>query len=89
MTAPLPLEFLRAGEWAEVAEVAGEVSWVSRMAELGLRVGSRVHVVQGGSPCLVQINGTRLCLRGSQAMLVLVNPIALEPAALRVALERC
>lgn len=89
MNPPLPLEFLRAGEWAEVAEIAGEPGWVGRMAELGLRVGSRVHVVQGGSPCLVQLNGTRLCLRGSQAMLVLVHPIALEPAALRMALERC
>jgi Fe2+ transport system protein FeoA len=89
MNPPLPLEFLRAGEWADVAEITGEPSWIGRMAELGLRAGCRVQVVQGGTPCLVQINGTRLCLRGTQAMHILVHPVALAPAALRMALERC
>jgi Fe2+ transport system protein FeoA len=89
MNPPLPLEFLRAGEWADIAEVLGEPSWVGRMAELGLRAGCRVQVIQGGSPCLVKVNGSRLCLRGEQAMQILVRPVALGPAALRLALERC
>jgi Fe2+ transport system protein FeoA len=48
-----------------------------------------VQVVQGGSPCLIKVNGSRLCLRGEQAMQILVSVLALEPAALRLALERC
>lgn len=83
---PLPLEFLSAGEWADVAEVLGEPAWVGRMAELGIRAGCRVQMLQGGSPCLLQVNGSRLCLRGEQAMQVLVLPLA-APPAVRLALE--
>lgn len=71
----IPLEMLRNGEWADVAEVVGEPAWIGRMAELGLRTGSRLQVLQSGSPCLLQVNGSRLCLRGEQAMQVLVRPV--------------
>jgi ferrous iron transport protein A len=70
----LPLECLRPGEWAEVHDVAGEPGWVCRLAEMGIRVGCRVQMLRGGSPCLVQIGGGRLSLRGEQAMRVLVRP---------------
>jgi ferrous iron transport protein A len=89
MNPPLPLEFLRAGELADIAEVTGEPIWVGRMAELGIRPGSRVQVIQGGSPCLLNVNGSRLCLRGEQAMQILVRIIAPEPSGLRLSLERC
>jgi ferrous iron transport protein A len=86
----LPLELLRAGEWAEVVEVFGELAWVGRMAELGLRGGCRLQVLQAGSPCLLLVNGSRLCLRADQAMQILVRSVALEPApAIRLAMERC
>ena len=48
----LPLEMLRSGEWAEVTEVHGESSWVCRMAELGVRTGCRLQMLQGGCPCM-------------------------------------
>jgi ferrous iron transport protein A len=89
MNPPLPLEFLRAGEWADIAEVTGEPGWVGRMAELGLRAGCRVQIIQGGSPCLLNVNGSRLCLRGEQAMQILVQIVPPEPAQIRLALERC
>ena len=89
MTPPLPLEFLRGGEFADVTEVTGEPTWVGRMAELGLRAGARVQVVQGGSPCLVKVNGSRLCLRGEQAMQILVRIVVPDPAELRLAVEPC
>jgi ferrous iron transport protein A len=72
----LPLEMLHPGEWADVAEVHGEPGWVGRMAELGVRVGSRLQVLQPGSPCLVLVGGSRLSLRGDRAAHVLVRPIA-------------
>jgi Fe2+ transport system protein FeoA len=86
MNPVLPLELLRAGESADVTEVVGEPAWVGRMAELGVSSGSRVHVLQGGSPCLLQVNGSRLCLRSDQAMQIMVRPV---PEAVRRALERC
>lgn len=85
----LPLELLNAGEWADVAEVHGEPAWIGRMAELGLRVGGRLQVLQAGSPCLLQINGTRLCLRGEQTMRILVKPIAAGPLPVGLAVEPC
>jgi ferrous iron transport protein A len=72
----LPLELVRPGHWADVAEVWGEPSWVVRMAELGIRTGCRLLVLRSGSPCLLQVGGTRLCLRGEQAMQILVRPVA-------------
>jgi len=40
----LPVEMLESGQWADVAEVLGEPGWIGRMAELGLRAGSRLQV---------------------------------------------
>lgn len=71
----LPLELLRPGEWADVAEVTGEPTWVGRMAELGLRAGSRLQLLRGGSTCLLRIGGSRLSLRADGAMRILVRPV--------------
>ncbi len=71
----LPLEMLRPGEWADVAEVCGDPCWISRMAELGVRAGSRLQVVQNGSPCLFEVGGCRLCLRGDACSRILVRPL--------------
>ena len=71
----LPLDMLRAGEWAEVAEVAGGPDWVGRLAELGLREGCRLQVLQPGSPCLLQVSGCKLCLRGNDCTQILVRPV--------------
>jgi ferrous iron transport protein A len=72
----LPLEMLDRNAWADVAEVTGEHSWVSRLAELGLRIGCRLRMLQPGSPCLLQVGECRLCLRGEAASKILVRPIA-------------
>jgi Fe2+ transport system protein FeoA len=71
----LPVELLGGGEWADVAEVSGEPTWVGRMAELGVRIGCRLQMLQPGSPCLLQVDGCRLCLRGDCAMQILVRPV--------------
>jgi ferrous iron transport protein A len=76
----LPLEMLQAGEWADVEDVSGEPEWVGRMAELGVRSGCRLQVLQPGSPCLLQVGGCRLCLRGECLMQILVRPRTAAPA---------
>src|SRR5262249_61884427 len=72
----LPLELLNGGDWAEVAEVTGEPSWVGRLAELGVRAGCRLQVLQPGSPCLLQVGGSRLRLRADWVLQILVRPVA-------------
>jgi ferrous iron transport protein A len=72
----MPLDMLQAGEWAEVEEVTGQQDWVGRLAELGIRQGSRVQVVQPGSPCLLNVAGCKLCLRGSECSQILVRPVS-------------
>ena len=71
----LPLECLRPGEWAEVCDVSGEPAWVGRLAELGIRIGCRIQMLRGGSPCLIQVGGGRLSLRGEHSSSVLVRPV--------------
>jgi ferrous iron transport protein A len=76
LTDLMPLEFLNTGEWADVADVSGEPGWVSRLAELGVRIGCRLLVLQAGSPCLLQVGESRLSLRGELALQILVRPVA-------------
>lgn len=76
----MPLDMLRAGEWAEVEEVTGQPAWVGRLAELGIRNGARVQVVRAGSPCLLSVAGCKLCLRGGECSQILVRPVTGAPA---------
>jgi ferrous iron transport protein A len=71
----MPLEMLGPGEWGEVHVVTGEPGWIGRLAELGIRCGSHVQVVQAGSPCLLNVGDCRLSLRGECACQVFVRPV--------------
>jgi len=73
----LPVEMLQTGDWADVADVTGEPGWVSRLAEMGVRIGCRLRVLQAGSPCLLQVGESRLSLRGDCGMQILVRPVAM------------
>jgi ferrous iron transport protein A len=75
----LPLNLLQTGEWADVAEVSGEPSWVCRMAELGVCVGCRLQMLRSGCPCLLRVGGCRLSLRADDPHNILVRPV-LDPA---------
>ena len=71
----MPLDMLGAGEVGEIEEVSGQAAWVGRLAELGLRQGCRVRVVQPGSPCLLDVGGCKLCLRSGECSQILVRPV--------------
>ena len=71
-----PLDMMRSGEVAEVAEVSGDPGWVGRLAEFGLRAGCRLKVLQPGSPCLLEVADCKLCLRGGDACQILVRPVS-------------
>jgi Fe2+ transport system protein FeoA len=71
----MPLELLQPGEWADVAEVQGEPTWVGRLAELGLCIGCRLQMLQSGCPCLLRVGGCRLSLRADDRQSILVRPL--------------
>jgi Fe2+ transport system protein FeoA len=70
----LPLHMLNSGESAEIAQLVGVPDHVHRLKELGMHAGQRVEMVQAGSPCIIRLEGTRLCFRESDALGVLVKP---------------
>ncbi len=71
----VPLDMLKAGEVAEIASVHGEPAWVGRMAELGVREGCQLQVLQPGSTCLLKISDCRLCIRSCDKTQILVRPV--------------
>ncbi len=77
----LPLDMLRAGEWGEIETVCGQPAFINRLAELGLREGCRVRVVQSGVPCLLDLGGCRLCLRTDECAQILVRPLSCSLSA--------
>jgi ferrous iron transport protein A len=69
----LPLEIMKSGAWAEVAAIYGEPTWVRRLTELGIQNGIRLRILQGGSPCLLQIGENRMSIRGGAIYVHLVD----------------
>lgn len=72
----LPIEMLRAGEAGEVVEVTGEGRLVARLAESGLRIGTRLQVVAVGDPFVCKVGETKLSIRTDGAVEILVQPCA-------------
>ncbi len=74
----LPLKMLASGQTGQVSQVLGDTDTVRRLAELGMRAGERVEMLQHGSPCIVRLgdgktDGSRLCFRDGDALSVLVE----------------
>lgn len=77
----VPLHCLGSAEWAEVTQVDGDPHWVARLADLGLRAGVQLRMIQPGSPCLFEIGATRLSLRPDADLSVFVHPLAAANAS--------
>ncbi len=58
-----PLDLLQIGEEATIAELLSGPLRVHQLAEMGLRVGCTVRMIQPGWPCILAIDGRRLSLR--------------------------
>jgi Fe2+ transport system protein FeoA len=69
----MPLDCLAAGARGEIVEIVGRTDCVQRLREMGLRDGVRFEIVQSGSPCILRVNGQRLCFRDCETMGVLVR----------------
>ena len=69
----IPLQFVAAGNSAIVLHVEGQPADVQRLAEMGVCCGRPLEVIRGGSHCIVQLDGSRLCLRNDSDCHVLVR----------------
>lgn len=70
----IPLEYLGRDECGEIADIDGDPQGVARLADVGVRIGTKVRMVQGGSPCLCELGQTRVSLRLDRRVQVLVLP---------------
>ena len=73
-TNSVPLQDLPLSTPAEVADVFGSDDEVARLAELGLHNGAVMRLVRQGSPCIFQVNNSRICLRPSNLQ-IYVTPL--------------
>lgn len=72
----ISLRHLSPGRLAEVTELRGTNHEIARLAEMGLRKGAIVSVTRGGITSIVQLlNGSRLCVRTSNKLEILVTPL--------------
>ena len=76
----IPLTALVNGECGLVGQLMVRADHVDRYAELGLREGARVEMIQQGSPCIVRVGGAKLCLRAAELSQVMVQMLQ-QPAA--------
>lgn len=72
----MPLEMLRAGEFATVCEVEGQEPWVARLDEMGFRTGTEIRMIRPGSPCIIAFDNHRLSFRAEDDGSVMVQLVA-------------
>lgn len=59
----IPLDCLQAGEIGLIAWIDGKPDFITRLAEMGLRPGVVIRMIQPGRPCILALNGQRLSVR--------------------------
>lgn len=67
---------LRAGAMAVVRKLDGNNTFTSRLAALGLAIGSNLEVLQNRArtPVLIRVRGTRIALGRGEADKIFVEP---------------
>ena len=73
-TQTIPIQNLRTGARGRVAELTGDSDEVARLAALGIRQGVELCSLRNGCPCIVQFGCSRMCIRTSGQLKVLVTP---------------
>lgn len=70
----IPLNLLAAGQIGQIDDLVGCPEAVHRLEELGLRRGCMIEMLQPGSPCIVRLEGCKICFRDNESFSVLVRP---------------
>jgi Fe2+ transport system protein FeoA len=71
----MPLSLLTSGQSGRVSQLVGRADHVHRLREMGLRDGVLVEMLQAGRPCIIRLDGQRLCVRDDELLSVLVRPL--------------
>ena len=79
----LPLSLLSAGQSGRISHVLGRADCVHRLHEMGLRDGALIEILHAGRPCIIRLDGQRLCVRDDDLLSVLVRPVVTAVAAAR------
>jgi ferrous iron transport protein A len=74
LDSPIPLSALEAGQTAHIRQILGPADHVHRLEEFGLRSGVRVEMFRPGSPCILRMAGSKVCVRADDRLRVLVVP---------------
>lgn len=76
MQAPplIPIRKLAPGQTARIVRVVGPPEDVHRLEELGLRQGATIQMFRQGNPCILRLEGSKVCLRAGKQIEVLVTP---------------
>ena len=69
----VPLDCLQAGETGRIADIEGCAEIVTLLAEIGLRNGASVLMVQPGRPCILALDNQRLSFRPEDCTHVFVE----------------
>jgi ferrous iron transport protein A len=69
----IPLNALRSGQAGRIRSLMGPGETVRRLREMGLREGTEVRMVRPGRPCIVRLDGHKLCFRSEDSTGVLVQ----------------
>lgn len=72
---PVPVEFLAPNADAVVVEMSGDQQNVHRLEELGIRCGCKLRMLSPGEPCMLAIEGKKMCLRLGKTADILVQPL--------------
>jgi Fe2+ transport system protein FeoA len=72
----IPLSLLTTGQQARIDQLLGCADDVQRLREMGITPGASLEMVQPGSPCIVRLSGSKLCLRDANLFQILVEPLA-------------
>ncbi|MDX1945093.1 MAG: FeoA domain-containing protein [Pirellulaceae bacterium] len=68
-----PISLLQPGQRAVIDQLLGRADEVQRLRELGMHDGRPIEMIQAGSPCIVRLNGAKLCFRDCEGVSVLVR----------------
>lgn len=71
-----PLDLAAEGSSYEICSLPESCCVCRRLEEMGLCQGTKLRVLQTGSPCLLQIGSCKLSLRGDFCQQILVQPLA-------------
>jgi len=73
----VPLKSLCNGQSGLIRRITGSPEHVHRLAEFGLRGGTRIQMFRQGDPCILRFGGGKVCFRYDELLRVLVE---LDPA---------